>query len=151
MIEENRAWALVPLIHFGRLAGAGLLARPLVGRELDWEDLDMRRVVGRQVAIYISEAQGQVALSEAQRFEEFNRRFAFIMHDIKNLLGQLSLVARNARRHANNPEFRADMIATLEESVGKMNDMLARLSQHNRARYEEPRAVALRAEEHTSE
>src|SRR3546814_4332592 len=55
------------------------------------------------------------------------------------------LVARNARRHADNPEFRADMIATLEESVGKMNDMLARLSQHNRARYEEPRAVALRS------
>src|SRR3546814_19382676 len=26
-----------------------------------------------------------------------------------------------------------------------MNDMLARLSQHNRARYEEPRAVALRS------
>ncbi|HEY9580326.1 MAG TPA: XrtA/PEP-CTERM system histidine kinase PrsK [Rhizorhapis sp.] len=145
MIEENRAWALVPLIHFERLAGAVLLARPLVGRELDWEDLDMLRVVGRQVASYISEAQGQEALSEAQRFEEFNRRFAFIMHDIKNLVSQLSLVARNARRHADNPEFRADMIATLEESVGKMNDMLARLSQHNRARYEEPRAVALRS------
>src|SRR3546814_5509163 len=77
MIEENRAWALVPLIHFERLAGAVLLARPLVGRELDWEDLDMLRVVGRQVASYISEAQGQEALSEAQRFEEFNRRFAF--------------------------------------------------------------------------
>src|SRR3546814_4616534 len=119
MIEENRAWALVPLIHFGRLAGAGLLARPLVGRELDWEDLDMLHVVGRQVAIYISEAQGQEALSEAQRFEEFNRRFAFIMHDIKNLVSQLSLVARNARRHADNPEFRADMIATLEESDRK--------------------------------
>src|SRR3546814_7624635 len=76
---------------------------------------------------------------------DLNRRFAFIMHDIKNLVSQLSLVARNARRHADNPEFRADMIATLEESVGKMNDMLARLSQHNRARYEEPRAVALRS------
>lgn len=144
MMLESRAWALVPLIHFERLAGAVLLARPLVGRELDWEDLDMLRVVGRQVASYISEAQGQEALSEAQRFEEFNRRFAFIMHDIKNVVSQLSLVARNAQRHADNPEFRADMVATLQESVGKMNDMLARLSQHNRARHEDPRAVAVR-------
>lgn len=144
MMREGRAWALVPLIHFERLAGVVLLARPLVGRELDWEDLDMLRVVGRQVASYISEAQGQEALSEAQRFEEFNRRFAFIMHDIKNLVSQLSLVARNAQRHADNPEFRADMVATLQESVGKMNDMLARLSQHNRARHEEPRAIAVR-------
>lgn len=144
MVAESRAWALVPLIHFERLAGAVLLARPLVDRHLDWEDLDMLRVVGRQVASYISEAQGQEALSEAQRFEEFNRRFAFIMHDIKNLVSQLSLVARNAQRHADNPQFRADMIATLQDSVGKMNDMLARLSQHNRARHEESRAVALR-------
>src|SRR3546814_19779536 len=127
MIEENRAWALVPLIHFERLAGAVLLARPLVGRELDWEDLDMLRVVGRQVASYISEAQGQEALSEAQRFEAFNRRFAFIMHDIKNLVRQLSLVARNARRTAENHEFRDDMNATMEESVGKLTDIQTRL------------------------
>lgn len=144
MVAQGRAWALVPLIHFERLAGAVLLARPVVDRELDWEDLDMLRIVGRQVASYISEAQGQEALSEAQRFEEFNRRFAFIIHDIKNLVSQLSLVARNAQRHADNPQFRADMIATLQDSVGKMNDMLARLSQHNRARYEEPKGVALR-------
>lgn len=144
MVAESRAWVLVPLIHFERLTGAVLLARPLVDRHLDWEDLDMLRVVGRQVASYISEAQGQEALMEAQRFEEFNRRFAFIMHDIKNLVSQLSLVARNAERHADNPQFRVDMVATLQESVGKMNDMLARLSQHSRARYEEPKAVALR-------
>jgi putative PEP-CTERM system histidine kinase len=50
------------------------------------------------------------------------------MHDIKNLVSQLSLVARNAERHADNPAFRADMVATLQKSVGKMNDLLARLS-----------------------
>jgi putative PEP-CTERM system histidine kinase len=64
----------------------------------------------------------------AQRFEEFNRRFAFILHDIKNLVSQLSLVTRNAERHADNPEFRADMVATLKSSVGKMNELLARLA-----------------------
>jgi putative PEP-CTERM system histidine kinase len=67
------------------------------------------------------------------------------MHDIKNLVSQLSLVARNAERHADNPEFRADMVATLQSSVGKMNDLLARLSQHNKGRAEEPRPIALKA------
>jgi signal transduction histidine kinase len=42
----------------------------------------------------------------------------------------LSLVSRNAERHADNEEFRADMVATLKSSVGKMNDLLARLSPH---------------------
>src|SRR5690606_3473343 len=99
-----------------RLVGAVLLARPEIGRQLDWEDFDLLRIVGRQVASYLAEAQSQEALSEARRFDEFNRRFAFIMHDIKNLVSQLSLVARNAERHADNPEFRVDMVATLKNS-----------------------------------
>ena len=144
MVTDPRAWALVPLIHYGRLIGAVLLATPPVDRRLDWEDFDMLRSAGRQAATYISESLGQQALSDAQRFDEFNRRFAFIAHDIKNLVSQLSLLSRNAERHADNPDFRADMVLTLRESVGRMNDMLARLSHHNKARPEEPRAVGLR-------
>ena len=34
-----------------------------------------------------------------------------------------------------------DMIATLQDSAGKMNSLLARLSQHNKSRSEEPKAV----------
>jgi len=143
LLAEPRAWAAVPLVHFDRLAGVVVLARPPIARTLDWEDFDLLRVVGRQIASYLSEARGQEALSEARRFDEFNRRFAFIMHDIKNLVSQLTLLARNAERHADNPEFRVDMIATLQDSAGRMNDLLARLSQHNKSRHEEPRALLL--------
>jgi signal transduction histidine kinase len=116
----------VPLIHNDRLFGLILLAAPDYRRPLDWEDFDLLRTAGRQAASSLAEAHGQEALSNAQRFEDFNRRFAFILHDIKNLVSQLSLVARNAERHADNPEFRADMVATLKSSVGKMNDLLLR-------------------------
>ena len=102
--------------------------RPNIRRPLDWEDFDLLRTAGNQAASSLAEAMGQEALANAQRFEEFNRRFAFILHDIKNLVSQLSLLARNAERHADNPDFSADMIATLQSSVGKMNDLLARLS-----------------------
>jgi putative PEP-CTERM system histidine kinase len=122
------AWAGIPLVHGGRLAGLVILAYPAVRRALDWEDFDLFRNAGIQAASYIAEARSQQALADAQRFDEFNRRFAFILHDIKNLVSQLSLVTRNAERHAENPAFRADMIATLQSSVRKMNDMLARLS-----------------------
>jgi putative PEP-CTERM system histidine kinase len=137
-------WAAVPLIHFERLVGVVVLERPLVDRMLDWEDFDLLRLAGRQVASYLAEARGQEELLDAKRFDEFNRRFAFIMHDIKNLVSQLTLVARNAERHADNPQFREDMVATLKNSVVKMNDLLARLSQHNRGRTDEPRPVSLR-------
>jgi putative PEP-CTERM system histidine kinase len=143
MLADANNWAVVPLRHFDRLAGAVLVARPPIARTLDWEDFDMLRVAGRQVASYLAEARGQEALSDAKQFDEFNRRFAFIMHDIKNLVSQLTLVTRNAERHADKPEFRADMIATLQSSTTKMNDMLERLSQHNTGRAEEPRSVVL--------
>lgn len=145
MRNNKQIWAAVPLVHFDRLTGLILLARPRLDRTLDWEDFDMLRVVGRQVASYLAEAKSQETLLEAQRFDEFNRRMAFIMHDIKNLVSQLSLLARNAKRHAENPEFQKDMIATLQDSSDKLNGLLARLSQHNKGKPEEPRAVKVRA------
>jgi putative PEP-CTERM system histidine kinase len=133
MIGDERMWAGVPLIHHDRLIGVVVLAAPDYKRPLDWEDFDLLRAAGRHAASALAEAHVQQALSQAQRFEEFNRRFAFILHDVKNLVSQLSLLARNAERHADNPEFRTDMVETLKSSVGKMNDLLARLSPRSRA------------------
>lgn len=131
LTEDRDVWAIVPLVHFGNVIGLALLGHPPLTRPLDWEDFDMLRAAGRQVASYIAEARGQQALEEARRFEEFNRRFAFIMHDIKNLVSQIALTARNAERHAENPDFRADMVLTLKEAADKMHVLLARLAQHN--------------------
>jgi putative PEP-CTERM system histidine kinase len=144
MLDERRAWVGVPLIHGERLFGLILLAAPDYRRVLDWEDFDLLRTAGRQAASSLAEAYGQEALSNAQRFEEFNRRFAFILHDIKNLVSQLSLLSRNAERHADNPEFRTDMVATLRSSVGKMNDLLARLSPQAQARSQRAEPQPLR-------
>jgi len=127
---EQDAWALVPLLHYERLLGIVVLSRPAHRRTLDWEDFDLLRVVGRQLASYLAEQASQDALGEAQRFDEFNRRIAFVMHDIKNLVSQLSLLARNAEKHADKPEFRADMLVTLRNSTDKLNALLARLGRY---------------------
>jgi len=129
---DTRAWALVPLLHFERLFGVVVLARPQVTRTLDWEDFDLLRVVGQQLASYLAEHEGQDALAEAARFDEFNRRIAFVMHDIKNLASQFSLLARNAEHHAENPAFRADMLVTLKNSADKLNALIARLSRYGK-------------------
>lgn len=141
LYDEDRAWAVVPLVHFGTLAGLAVLSRPRFPRALDWEDLDMLRVVGRQLASYLAEAASQQALAENRQFEQFNRRFAFVMHDIKNLVSQLSILARNAEKHADKPEFQADMVDTLRSSVDKMNELLARLSRHNKTKHNPPSAI----------
>ncbi|WP_375271873.1 XrtA/PEP-CTERM system histidine kinase PrsK [Sphingomonas sp.] len=124
------AWAIVPLLRADALIGAIVLARPPATRALDWEDFDLLGAAGRQAASYLAEERAQAALADAQRFDEFNRRFAFIMHDLKNLVSQTALVARNAERHADNPAFRADMVATLQDTSQRMTALLARLGQH---------------------
>jgi putative PEP-CTERM system histidine kinase len=144
ILDDIHAWSIIPLIHHERLIGIVVLAAPEYRRPLDWEDFDLLRTAGHQAASSLAEAQSQEALADAQRFEEFNRRFAFILHDIKNLVSQLSLLARNAERHADNPEFRADMIATLKGSVGKMTDLLVRLAPHSPSRVQRVQPEPLR-------
>lgn len=136
IMNDRQRWALAPMMLRGTLLGAALIARPPGRGRIDWEDLDMLRVAGAQLAVTLSEQRQREALAEAERFDEFNRRFAFILHDIKNMLSQISLLAANAERHADNPAFRADMVLTLRETADRMNGLIARL-----ARAEPPRGM----------
>lgn len=145
LIEAEDAWALVPLIHFDRMVGAIVLARPRTARQLDWEDFDLLRVAGQQLASYLAEQAGQQALMDASRFDEFNRRMAFVMHDIKNLVSQLSLLAANAEKHADNPAFRADMLVTLRNSADKLGALLARLGRYGSGQVTDLAAIDLTA------
>ena len=130
LIEDPHAWAVIPLVHYERLVGMVVLARPQLVRRFDWEDFDLLRVMGQQLASYLAENASQEALAESNRFEDFHRRIAFVMHDIKNLASQFSLLARNAELHAEKPAFRADMLVTLRNSSDKLNALLARLSRY---------------------
>jgi putative PEP-CTERM system histidine kinase len=121
---DSSIWLALPLVRREKLSAILLLQRSLAPRDLNWEDFDLLRTLARQGASYLAEAETQTRLEEARSFDEYNRRFAFVMHDVKNVVSQLALVARNAERHADKPEFRADMVATLNASVGKMTDLL---------------------------
>lgn len=129
LLSINRGWLIVPLPHHDRLIGLLLIGRPRSPKELNWEDFDLLKTVGRQAASYLAEQQSAQALAEARQFAEFNRRFAFVVHDIKNLVSQLSLMVANAEKHKHNAAFQEDMLQTVAESVAKMNNLLVRLHQ----------------------
>jgi len=127
-LDEARApWLVVPLCHHDRLMGFLLLQEARARHSLNWEDHDILKTVGGQVASYLAEQSATLSLVEARQFEAFNRRFAFVLHDIKNLVSQLSLMTANAEKHAGNPEFQRDMLLTVRESVTKMKGLLERL------------------------
>lgn len=127
----RNAWLVVPLVLHQRLLGFVILARsPInaVNRHFNWEDCDLLKTAGRGAASYLAELESSRALAEARQFEAFNRLSAFVMHDVKGLVTQLSLVVSNASRHRNNPEFLEDAIGTIENSIEKMNRLLTHLS-----------------------
>jgi putative PEP-CTERM system histidine kinase len=131
--ETPRAWLAVPLSHLGRLLGFILLTEPRASIPLNWENYDLLRIVGRQVASYLSEEQAARALVEARQLQAYGQRFAFVVHDIKNLVSQLSLMLSNGERHADDPEFQKDVLETVRHSVASMNKLLAQLRANREA------------------
>ncbi|TAL86720.1 MAG: PEP-CTERM system histidine kinase PrsK [Rhodanobacter sp.] len=127
LIALTRAWLLVPLVLEGRLIGFVVLARARVGHALDWEDLDLLRVAGGQVAGTLAQAADARRLAEASQFEGFNQLTAFLMHDLKNVAAQQSLLLQNAERHKRNPAFVDDMLTTVANSVRRISLLLEQL------------------------
>ena len=73
-------------------------------------------------------------LTQTQQLREYSQRFAFVIHDIKNVSGQLSMLLTNAELYADNPEFQRDMLATVRASVGKITRLLSRLQAERQER-----------------
>lgn len=122
-----QAWLVVPLIVGDALTGYVVLAQPRTPLELDWEVTDLLKTAARQAAAFLAQVQATEALLEARKFDAFNRMSAFVVHDLKNIVTQLSLLLKNARRHRDNPEFQQDMLATVENSLDKMRQLMLQL------------------------
>ncbi|MBS0390142.1 MAG: PEP-CTERM system histidine kinase PrsK [Proteobacteria bacterium] len=129
LAEYPQAWLLVPLWQGQELLGFVLLASPRTRVEVNWEVIDLLKTAGRQAASILAQMQATEALLESRKFEAFNRMSAFVVHDLKNIVAQLSLMVKNAKRLQNNPEFQADMLMTVENSLERMRQLMLQLRQ----------------------
>jgi putative PEP-CTERM system histidine kinase len=121
------AWLAVPLRYRSSLVGVAVLNHPRAARKLDWEDKNLISLIALQLAATLVQGETAQALADARQLQDFNKRFAFIIHDTKNAIGQLSLLVRNVEQHGHDQEFRKDMILTLRHSVQKLQELLAQL------------------------
>ena len=127
LAQIGNAWLVVPLPVGKDLAGFVVLANPRTPLEVNWEVIDLLRTAGCQAAVFLTQMQASEALLEARKFDAFNRMSAFVVHDLKNIVTQLSLLLRNAERHRNKPEFQEDMLMTVANSVDRMRQLMAQL------------------------
>jgi putative PEP-CTERM system histidine kinase len=124
---DDAAWLIVPLFHEQDLLGFVTLGQSLAVSRMTWEERDLLKTAGRQAATHLAQMASSRSLAEARQFEGFNRLSAYVIHDLKNLIAQLSLVVSNARRHGDNPEFLKDAIRTVENAVDRMNRLMQQL------------------------
>ena len=126
-IASEKAWLAVPLSHRTEVIGFVVLDRATHMINPDWEAFDLLRAAGRQAASYLAEERSTKVLRDSELLTEYSKRFAFVVHDIKNLASQLNLIVSNAARHIGDPEFQRDMLKTVEDSVARMNNLLSQL------------------------
>jgi len=127
LAEDRDAWLIVPLMTRDSLQGLMLLDRGVGHREINYEDRDLLKTVGNHIAVHLAQEEADNMLSEAKQFEAYNRLTAFLMHDLKNLIAQQSMLVENAERHKRNPEFIDDMLETIAGGVTRMRRVIEHL------------------------
>jgi len=125
--SEQRLRLIVPLVLGEELHGFMMLANPPPPFELTYEDRDLLKVAGRDVAVHLAQHAADRQLSESRQFEAYHRLTAFVMHDLKNIAAQLSLVVTNAEKHRHNPDFIDDAISTVAHSSARMQRLIEQL------------------------
>jgi len=144
LVSLPGAWLVVPLPAPAGLVGFVVLVTARASIKIDWEVLDLLKTAGRQAASHLAQIQLTEALLEARKFDAFNRMSAFVVHDLKNLVAQLSLMLRNAERHRSNPAFQRDMLMTVGNVVERMNKLMLQLRTGAKP-VEQPRSVDLQS------
>ncbi|MFO8152450.1 XrtA/PEP-CTERM system histidine kinase PrsK [Thioalkalivibrio sp.] len=127
LLEDARYWAVIPLLGADGLVGFVVLLPPLAPHRIDWEERDLLKTAGRQLAVYVALVHTGEALLEARQFETLHRLSAFLVHDLKNVSAQLSLICSNAARHRDNPEFVDDALRTIANARDRLERTQAQL------------------------
>ena len=125
--DIEQAWLIVPLTMGAEMIGFVVLARARTRLDVNWEVNDLLKTASRQAASFLAQMQATEALLEVRKFDAFNRMSAFVVHDLKNIVTQLSLMLKNAQRHSQNPEFQQDMLMTVENSLDRMRQLMLQL------------------------
>lgn len=129
--DDSQVWLIVPLFHLNHLEAFVVLTQARVPRKLNWEDHDLLKTVGMQLANALALTRASEEVAHNRQFEAYHRLSAYLVHDLKNIAAQISLIVKNAEKHKRNPEFIDDTLETLDNVVNKMRHIVEQLKQGN--------------------
>lgn len=127
-LKERGLSFLVPLALESQQIGIIGLAPSRYGVSFDSEDIALIKTISRQAAHSFRSVQLAESIVQSKELETFHLFSTFVIHDLKNFLSMLTLVARNMEKNINNPEFQRDAAESISRIAEKMTRMMARLS-----------------------
>ncbi|MBD3322254.1 MAG: hypothetical protein GF350_14235 [Chitinivibrionales bacterium] len=126
LIKDLHLAALFPVMHDNVLLGL-LGIRTQHGETIDKEDKMLIRVFAGSIGNVIYKYRLQKEHIENKQFESFSRISSFIIHDVKNQVATLSLVAKNADKNMDNPEFRKSLLLSIKNCAANLQLLINKL------------------------
>jgi putative PEP-CTERM system histidine kinase len=125
--SQAGAWLVIPLISNNKVIGFAMFREQIVPEMLIYDDFDLMKVLARQAAQAITNLKLSEEVMEMRAMAAVSRVSTFVIHDLKNLTTNLSLVVDNAEEHIGNPDFQHDAITTISSTLAKMKSLMQRL------------------------
>jgi putative PEP-CTERM system histidine kinase len=118
----------IPIFRDDSLDGFVLLGSSINPREdYDEEDFELMDTMARHISSALLNMRLTEQLARSREMEIMGRVSAFVLHDLKNHVYTLSLMAENARKFIAIPEFQKDLVDSLGSTVGKMKILISQL------------------------
>ena len=118
----------VPMVVDGEILGLMILGDRVGGVAFSWQDYDLLKCVGDQIAASLLNARLSQKLLQAKELEAFQTMSAFFVHDLKNAATTLNLMLQNLPVHFDDPAFREDALRSTSKTVAHINRLISRLS-----------------------
>lgn len=117
-----------PLKTKNELLGAMAVESPMSGKDFTEADLELFSTFANEAALALENAFLTENLLESRELDSFNRITSIIIHDLKGSISALSLLLHNVEKNYDDPDFRADLMATIADTVKKTEGLVARLT-----------------------
>jgi putative PEP-CTERM system histidine kinase len=126
-LELNKIELAVPMMAENRMIGFIAVGTENPGTPYGKDDIDLLSAIASQSSAALMSARFAQELAANKEMDTFTRMSAYVLHDLKNAAGNLSLILQNAPKHMDNEEFREDMLETITETLGRIDKVMGRL------------------------
>ncbi len=120
---------LVPLIARQQSLGFWGIGSHSSGRRLSSDEIGFIEAAANPVALTILGARMTDELLVSREMDSFHRFSSFVLHDLKNSVGMLSLLLENAEKNISNPEFQKEALLTISKAVNRQKKIISRLTE----------------------